>query len=108
MIDVFNEISKELEYFVNHLEWSFIIISSLVLFGIKYKDEFTWFVNLTSGKLEIYRDWIAVGIVLVFFLFFRSLNLGFDSEYLSSLLRSIIIIFIFNSDVNDKMKKNKK
>jgi len=84
-----------------------MIIYSLVLYGIKYKEEFTWFNNLMdkNENAKPFKIWIAGIIVILFFCLFRVLEVGLSASYVSQILRSFIIVIVLNSIFSKKIKE---
>ena len=104
MKSVFDDIQGEIEIFFDDLNWTYILIYFFVLYGIKHKEEFNWYLNWTKGQLKPFRVWIAGVIVILFFIFFKYLEGGLASGYISEILRSWIVVIVFNSVFSDKLK----
>jgi hypothetical protein len=104
VINVFDDLKDEIELFFNDLNWTYILIYVFVLYGIKNKEEFQWYNKLFS-KYEPYKVWIAGLIISVFFIFFKWLDVGMYSEYISQLLRSMIVVIVFNSVFSKNISK---
>lgn len=107
MEGIFEDIQSELEYFFDDLNWTFIIIFVFVLYGIKNKEEFSWFNKIFDLKESIkpFKVWAAGLIIMLFFTFFKYLETGIDAAYVSMLFRSWILVIVFNSVFSDKIKK---
>lgn len=110
MISVFEDIQVEIEAFFNHLNWTYIMIYAFVLYGIKYKEEFDWYNDIfIKSKFKSFKIWIAGLIVGLFFTTFKYLEGGVDftglSAYISTLLRSWIIVIVFNSLTSSRISK---
>lgn len=103
---VFSDIQKDVELFFNDLNWTYIMIYGFVLFGIKYKEEFVWYNKLfeNNESLRLLKVWIAGVIIMTFFVLFKTLEDGFEPSYLSQLLRSWIVVIVFNSITSKKIK----
>jgi hypothetical protein len=104
VINVFDDLKDEVELFFNDLNWTYILMYVFILYGIKNKEEFQWYNNLTD-KYGSFKIWIAGLITASFFLFFKYLNTGLNSEYISQLLRSLVIVIIFNSIFSKNISK---
>lgn len=61
----------------------------------------------TRPKLKPFKIWAAGVLIMLIFSTFRYLNttMVFDSEYVSRLMRSWIIVIVFNSIFNKKIKE---
>lgn len=97
---IWSGIANELEAFFQGLNWTYIIMLVLILYGIAYKKEFGWYNRFFEKRknLEEYKEWIAGILVGIVFGVFRSLGPnGIDSEYISQLLRSWFLVIIFAS-----------
>lgn len=108
---MFKGIEEEINLFFNDLNWTFILMFIFVLYGIKYKEEFEWYNKLLNKNqfLKSIKMWLSGFIVGVFFSIFRYLGPDiFNSEYLSQLLRSYMIVIIFNSILSKKINKLEK
>ena len=103
-INVLDDLKDEIELFFNDLNWTYILIYVFILYGIKNKEEFQWYNKLLS-KYESYKVWIAGLIIACFFIFFKWLDLDIHSEYISQLLRSMIIVIVFNSVFSKNISK---
>lgn len=108
-MDLFKDIQTEIEFFFGDLNWTYVLIYVFVLYGIKHKEEFEWYNTMfdTRPKLKPFKVWAAGVIIMLIFSTFRSLNatMVFDSEYVSRLMRSWIIVIVFNSIFNKKIKE---
>ncbi len=101
----FDDIQNEIESFFDHLNWTYIMIYSMILYGIKYKEEFLWYRRLIKRfKLKEFSAWIAGIVSGSFFVIFSYLENGeMTSMYISQLLRSWILVIIFNSAFSKKI-----
>ena len=104
VINVFDDLKDEIELFFNDLNWTYILMYVFVLYGVKNKEEFQWF-NLMFEKYATFKVWIAGLIIATFFIFFKWLDLGMDSEYISQILRSMIVVIVFNSVFSKNISK---
>ena len=104
VINVFDELKNEIELFFNNLNWTYILIYVFILYGMKNKEEFQWFNDLTK-TVGTFRVWIAGVIVMLFFILFKYLETGLPWEYVSQILRSMIIVIVFNSVFSKNISK---
>lgn len=105
-MDILVDLQKELELLFDDLNWTFILIYVFVLYGIKHKEEFKWYLDLIKKiNAESFKVWIAGGIVGLLFILFHWLEEGMEAAYISQLLRSYIIVIVFNSIFNKEIKK---
>lgn len=98
-MDIFNDFQTELNALFSHLNWTFILIYVFVLYGIKYKEEFEWYNEFMDAhpNLMKLKVWMAGIITASLFALFHYLEEGMKPEYVSQLLRSFIIVVVFNS-----------
>ena len=92
--------------FLVELHWQYLITLLVIMFGIKHTKELDWFTDyLTKKKMEKGISWIAAIIVALFFIIFRWLNkeTTFDSEYVASLLRTLLVGVILSKLVIDNV-----
>lgn len=47
-MEAFDDIKEAVGFFITGLNWTYIIIFALVIYGIKNEEEFEWYKNLTS------------------------------------------------------------
>ena len=107
-MDLFKDIQKDVEFFFADLNWTYILIYVFVLYGIKHKEEFDWYNNLfdNNKKLKPFKVWVAGITIIGLFCTFRAAGVeAFNSEYVSQLLRSWIMVIVFNSIFNKKIKE---
>jgi len=106
-MDIFNDIQNEFEYFFDDLNWTYILIFVFVLYGIKNKEEFTWYNRIfdRSDKVKPFKSWVAGIFIILLFCLFRGLETGINATYVSQILRSWIIVIIFNSFFSNKIKE---
>jgi len=78
-----------------NLNWAFIIIFSLVVYGIKNDEDFEWYNDIFKNKQKLgkLKIWIAGGVMMLIYSLFCYLENPneFNAAYVSSLLRSFII-----------------
>jgi len=106
-MDIFTDIQSEVEFFFDDLNWTYILIFVFVLYGIKHKEEFIWYNRIfdKSEKLAPFKSWVAGVIILLLFCLFRGLEVGIDPAYVSQILRSWIIVIVFNSIFSKKISQ---
>jgi len=107
----FEDIQSEIEFFFDDLNWTYIFIYVIVLYGIKHKEEFIWYNKLFDkyGPLRYFKIWAAGLIIGTLFSFFRWQGPdGITSEYISQILRSWIIVIVFNTVFTKKIQKIEK
>lgn len=108
-MNVLTDIQTEIEFFFKDLNWTYILIYAFIIHGIKYKEEFQWFNDFFSkDTLRPFKIWIAGIIVAIVFIIFKYLETGMQIEYVSILLRSWIIVIVFNSIFSRKMNTTEK
>lgn len=104
-MNIFQDLQIELELFISDLNWTYIIIYAFILHGIKYKQEFDWFNDLFDGsKLKSFKFWLSGIIVMMIFIIFKYFEGELTVTYISSILRSWIIVIVLNSFLSDKIK----
>ena len=107
MKQIYEDLASHIELFFQDLNWTYIIMFLVVLYGMKHKIEFQWFVRLVDRNWwSGVSTWVAGLIVAVLFAIFRALGADiFDSEYVAQLLRSYVVVIVFNSLVTkDKIE----
>lgn len=105
MDGVILDIRNTLLEFISGLNWTFIFMYGFVIYGIKNEPEFEWFNDLLkNSKL---KTWIAGFITMGFFCLFRYLDKDqvFNSEYVSTLLRSFMVTIILSRVINNGINK---
>lgn len=109
---IIEEFQSELQLLFSGLNWTYILMYTFVIYGIKNKNEFDWYNELTKMNkwTSMLKEWIAGFVILIFFSFFTYLRdtSHFSSEYVSAILRSFIIVLVFNSVLNKKIKSAEK
>jgi hypothetical protein len=107
MDQIFNDINVEFQLLFSNLNWLYIFLFSFLIHGIKNKEEFAWYNSIFKdlGHWKSLKIWIAGIILIGFFLLFHSLNLGFSTEYLATILRSWLVVIVFNTIITNKIKK---
>lgn len=107
VVNIFDDIQNEIEFFFGNLNWTYILIYVFVLYGIKNKEEFKWYNNLMSKNKSIkpFKVWIAGVIIIMIFLLFHELETGITAAYISQILRSWILVIVFNSVFSKKIEE---
>jgi hypothetical protein len=105
---MFNGIQSALEGFFGDLNWTYIIIYAIILYGVKYKPEFIWYNDLfKKGNWVYLKTWVAGVIVGLFFCLFHwgesEYNLAW--KYVSQLLRSWVVVIVFNAAFTSNIEK---
>lgn len=99
--EIFNEqIQPELIYFLSDLNWTFMIVYIIVLYGIKHTDHYEWYIDLFENKKKLgkFKSWLAGLMIGLVFCVFRLLGpKEFDSEYVAQFLRSLVLGITFSS-----------
>jgi len=93
-------IQPEVVEFLEGLNWTFILMFIVILYGLKHTNHFNWFEKILEKiKINSYKIWIAAFITgLVFCLFkWQETPLEFGWNYVSSLLRSIFFGVVFSN-----------
>lgn len=105
-MDFIQDIQSEIEMFFDDLNWSFIIMYVIILYGVKNKEDFAWYKDLIyNSALKNFQVWVTGFIVGGFFVMFRGLGENaLNSEYISQLLRSWIMVIAFNTLFTKKIK----
>lgn len=100
LTDIFNnEIYPEIVYFIGDLNWTFIILYLVVLYGMKHTEHYDWYGELFKKRprLTKFRTWLSGLLISIGFIIFRSIGPNtMDSEYIAQLLRSIIMGITFS------------
>lgn len=100
-------IAPELQAFFGNLNWTYIIMYVIILYGIKYKMEFDWFNKLMKKlKTKTFTTWIAgflIGGVFTLFSYLETNTLTWT--YISTLLRSWFLVIAFSSIFIDGIVK---
>ena len=93
-----NGLQPELVYFLDGLNWTYIIMLVVILYGIKHTRELDWYEKLCSKfKAGRFKTWIAAVITGLLFCLFRWHGPDtFNSEYISALLRSMFFAVVFS------------
>lgn len=107
-IQIFSDIQKELDLFFSNLNWAYIFMYTITLFGIKHKPEFYWYNNLIDKNktLKNFKVWIAGFLIMMVFVTFYYLEHNkITPLYCSQMLRSFIIVTVFNSLFVEKARQ---
>jgi len=85
-----------IEFFMN-LNWYYIIMLTIIMYGFKHTNLLDWFTHL-CGKLEKYRYWFSSLILGILFITFRRLEGNqITASYISGTLRSIVFTVVFSN-----------
>jgi len=105
---IWSGIAPELKAFFGGLNWTYIIMYTILLYGVTYKSEFDWFNDiLKKYKMSKYTTWM-VGVLtgLVFCLFkWLENNPSISWSYVSTMLRSWFLVVVFASVFIDGIVK---
>lgn len=105
-MNILVDLQQELELLFDDLNWTFILIYVFVLYGVKHKSEFKWYLDLLERmKIQSFKVWIAGIIVGGLFVLFEGLEDNLEAAYISQILRSYIIVIVFNSIFDKELKK---
>lgn len=106
-MDIFQDIQDNIEFFFGDLNWTYILIYVFILYGIKNKEEFAWYNTLLdkNEKIKPFKVWLAGIIVMIIFCIFKYLETGIGPAYVSQMLRSWIVVIVFNSIFSKKIKE---
>jgi len=105
-MNVLSDLQTEVELLFDDLNWTFILIYVFVLYGIRHKEEFKWFNDIMKNEyLKSFKVWIAGIMVILFFCLFKYLETGIDAAYVSRILRSWILVIVFNSIFDKRISK---
>jgi D-alanyl-lipoteichoic acid acyltransferase DltB (MBOAT superfamily) len=107
---MFTDIQTEIEAFFHGLNWTYIFMYVMCLYGIKNNIEFDWYNELLdrkkwSSKLKVWIAGVIVGLFFCFFTYMKGPGM-LNSEYVSTLLRSWIIVIVFNTVANSRIQKS--
>ena len=94
-----NGLEPELISFFDGLNWLYIIMFIVVLYGLKHTNELEWYNNLCEKiKADKYKTWIAAILMSGIFCFFRwkDPEAIFNVPYITSMLRSILFAVVFS------------
>jgi len=94
-----NGLEPELITFFNGLNWLYIIMFIVVLYGLKHTKELNWYENFCKKiKVDKYKNWIASILMGIIFIFFRwkDPELEISIPYITSMLRSIFFAVVFS------------
>lgn len=109
MDNIFADIQHEIQAFFTDLNWTYIFVYVAILYGVKYKAEFEWYNNIMDRNKEMakFKIWIAgifTGLIFCLFRYTDGIS-PMNSIYISSLLRSWIIVIVFNTIATGKIKE---
>lgn len=105
---IFQDIQHELEFFFSDLNWTFIFVFVICLYGMRHKPEFRWYNHFFNArpKIKDFKVWTAGFIIGILFCLFRWLDetVVFNAKYISTLLRSWLVVIVFNSVFTNKIE----
>ncbi len=105
---IWRGIAPELQSFFGGLNWTYIIMFTIILYGITYKAEFDWF-NKFMAKFDLvkYDSWIAGLMTGLVFCLFKWLEKdpGISWGYIATMLRSWFLVVVFSSVFIDGIVK---
>ncbi len=97
---IWKGIEPELLAFFGELNWTYIIMYVIILYGITYKQEFDWFNKLINKhNLSKYTSWIAglaTGLIFCLFKWLED-SPSISWNYISVLMRSWFLVVVFAS-----------
>ena len=105
-LDVVSDIKEAFVFFLDGLNWAFIIMFSFVIYGIRNEAEFEWYNNLMKkSKLKI---WLAGFVIAFFTCLFKWLDnhSSLTPDYVSALLRSFMVTVILNKAISSMIKSH--
>lgn len=98
--------APELTSFFGGLNWTYIIMYTIILYGVTYKSEFDWFNDIQKKyKLTKFTTWIVGILIGIVFCIFKNLESGISWYYVSSMLRSWFLVVVFASVFIDGIVK---
>jgi hypothetical protein len=91
-----NGLEPELIYFLDGLNWFYVIMFTIILYGFKHTDLLDWFEGFW-GKFKKYTFWFAAIVTAIVFIFFRWMEGEVvNAAYISGMLRSIVFTVVFS------------
>ena len=98
---IWEQIVPALTFFFVDLNWNFNIMLIVVLYGLKFTTHLDWFKGLFPKKAKKYTGWAVALITLLLYSLFTILDKEFSSEYLATLLRSMVVTMVFSNVLVD-------
>lgn len=105
---IWKDLTPEIRSFFGGLNWTFIIMYTIILYGVAYKMEFDWFNGIMKkAKLTKFTTWIVGILAGLIFCLFKCLESdpGISWTYVSSMLRSWFLVVVFSSVLIDGVVK---
>lgn len=105
---IWKDLTPEIRSFFEGLNWTFIIMYTIILYGVAYKMEFDWFNGIMKkAKLTKFTTWIVGILAGLIFCLFKCLESdpGISWTYVSSMLRSWFLVVVFSSVLIDGVVK---
>jgi len=91
-------IQPEVIDFLENLNWNFILMFIIILYGIKHTNHFSGFDRLLEKiNLQKYKVWMAALITGIVFCFFKWQENLISWNYVSMLLRSVFVGVAFSN-----------
>jgi len=90
--------------FLMSLHWRYMLVLLTAMFGIKHTSELDWFKDyVIKKKMGKGASWIAAVIIALFFIIFKWFDKEstLDSEYIASLLRTLVVGVILSKVLID-------
>jgi hypothetical protein len=105
---IWKGVAPELQAFFGGLNWTFILMYTIILYGVTYKTEFDWFNDIMKRfKLTKFTTWITgilTGLVFCLFKWLEN-DPSISWGYVSTMLRSWFLVVVFASVFIDGIVK---
>lgn len=101
---VYDGIGSEIHLFFKEINYSYLILMSIVFYAMMFTEQFTFYKMLTKGIIEKYvlRDWVLSIFFALSYFMFRYLGPdGINSEYIAGTLRTLIFVVAFKNILID-------
>lgn len=93
-----NGIQPEIIDFLEGLNWNFILMFIVILYGLKHTNHFAGFDRLLDKmNIQKYKVWISAFIIGIVFCFFKWKENLISWHYVSMLLRSVFVGVAFSN-----------
>jgi uncharacterized protein YacL len=91
-------IQPEVVEFLEGLNWNFILMFIVILYGLKHTSHFNKFESLLErANINKYKIWISALIIGLIFCFFKWKEELISWLYVSNLLRSVFVGVVFSN-----------
>lgn len=91
-------IQPEIVDFLDGLNWNFIFMFIIILYGLKHTSHFNKFESLLERvNINKYKVWISAFIIGLIFCFFKWKEGLINWLYVSNLLRSVFVGVVFSN-----------